>query len=420
MSRHTRSESSTIKNRLSDGVSGQLQRAYHKLWPSGQVSRLLESGIVVVYPPEIWTKILHYVTNIPYMYEDLCEPQEFFQFAINHRATSAQVDQLRAVLHQRWYLKRVCKGWKEILEKMGRPWIRTRVRNHLPAIPAGTRRLDICGVGKDPKQNNWISRLLSSLFLPQSRRSASLDGVTTLAVEGTVLTTEDIHVQDVILDAFDRKGNQVRSLIYEENSAFIGDLFLAGLESSFSQLTSLTIRAYWVKGELTLQHVESVVLHVDVLDLTGWTFPSLKHYCLGSAQSDESNPLQAFDISLLPGPSLNLRSLLLYPQYELDTSMLFWQMFPALEFLGVAQINVDSSPPEDHPLRHLGSSSRPGRRQGDVYEQLSIALEKLPHVVTLITPYIGNESLPEGMEVSRIRLSQTCEIRGVTWTMGNA
>ncbi|KAG8819233.1 hypothetical protein FRC17_010545 [Serendipita sp. 399] len=179
-------------------------------------------NVSVTLPVELWEAILDYVLTSPFLLEAECSPDDFYFFAVAHRAWDAT----SAERESRKNIRAVCRLWKAIVDRHARTWVHLESSAPVWTIPPETRRLDVflspafhtsetsAALPVEPQVEKIAFRNIQVISLSESReREAHL---TEAFVAGAYITPQStLDEFNKVLKVFGWAETSVHSFIYE-------------------------------------------------------------------------------------------------------------------------------------------------------------------------------------------------------------
>ena len=304
-------------------------------------------------PIELWEQVLLYAIDLP----DALGSRRSEYWRHFHRFAMAQVVHWRSHHYKetRLQLKLVCRAWKDVLDRHEH-WQLVLGDRFLP-VSRKARRLEIL-LEPAYMRRRYSSRLPSleadEIAHPVTESSGpwvELAGVyphlRVLSVYSGAAGDHSLY-QHLETDVFSQPlAESVRSLILRLTNVHLDEQVLSAVQRSFSLLTCLSLDTRTIRGPLSLDRLETLILRAELVDLERWDIPNLRHLYLRGYI-----PYRTF---LIPGAHHRLHSLLVNPHTDVIADDAFWEDHPSLKFLGVSPWGLDfmSPPSPDHPLAQL-------------------------------------------------------------------
>ncbi|KAG8859850.1 hypothetical protein FRC20_011757 [Serendipita sp. 405] len=430
----------SVKTILRSSLS---RRIFNHRWLRGSKAELAlcRAGLlrekIPPLPAEIWSIILDFAIEVPFVFDGTCTPREYHLFTKKNRFIAKDVPFLED--QRRLELSRVCKQWNSLLRQRQGRWKRDwgtgnwvyidqqRFPVDHPPAP-GTRRVDmhIKGVSDGVGGLNFV-------FPPGSGWEV-LGGpaydLTTIAMKITPGLPNPEMQQALLLPLYSAASHasSLRSLICEIEVGSVSPVSMAYISSHFRSLTNLRLRAYNINGSFNHSFIQCLDLDANTIDLTDWWLPNLRHFAIGHITST-TNPI-VFNITP-PCRNEDLQSLLILWPYEMTTTVEFWRDYSSLRFLGGPSIIIMMLPPVLHPLAHVYRGPAPIRQinSGIVAEEVTrihslktyiteIQLEKADIANFWVKPY--RHCVQRGVKWLSLHETKVAYARGPRWWFGSA
>lgn len=312
-------------------------------------------------PPELWEYILEIVIATPFIFDVNCTVDTFLSYCTqaiyNERPRSA----LPTLL---WHVAQVCTTWRSFARKRVFLWL-TDYNMELFARtmdqPFYVRRLDYNSRLIGRPNIILLDELLKRVNFHRTLVKLEVRTFSANYIQGP--SEEEQRDNWDCLESMLTHGphlKQLRALSLLINFTPFPNL-LARLQTTFPQLTSLSLTGNEYKGEFSLPHLE--YLHLDIhgpSDVGKWYFPSLNHLFLTRVPA-----LYGGYLDLLYRHSRRLVSLEIWSgRGTIAFPEDFWEQLSNLIVLGVelSRVSFSTDPPPTHPLRRLSILSRVPQR----------------------------------------------------------
>ncbi|CAG7850403.1 SubName: Full=Uncharacterized protein {ECO:0000313/EMBL:CCA75824.1} [Serendipita indica DSM 11827] len=297
-------------------------------------------------PIELWEEILIYVIDLPHALGSVRSDWRHF-----HRFALAQTVHWRSYRYKttRMRLKLVCRAWKDIVDRH-EDW-QLVLGDRYPPVDRTAHRLEV--LLEPAFMHRHIPSHSSSEVgqmdtdKPWAELWGDYPNLRVLSVYSGATGDHGLY-EHLQTDVFSQPlAGIVRSFILRLSNVHLDEMVLSGVQQSFSLLTSLSLDTRSIRGPLTLDHLETLVIRAELVELERWNLPSLRHLYLRGYIPYRTN--------LIPESHQRLQSLLVNPHTDLTTDDTFWKDHTSLKFLGVSPWGLEfmSPPPPDHPLAQL-------------------------------------------------------------------